>query len=227
MSQRVPVEVGEVFDRLTVISDTGKKTKNDRILLCQCICGSQIEVIAGSLRAGNTRSCSCLKTDAARKNGNTTRKHGQAGPINKTPEYWTWLRIKQRCYNPNNPSYANYGAKGITVYSGWLDNFKAFFEHIGSRPLDKSDIDRIDGSKGYEPGNVRWVTSTENNRNRLNNRKVTINGITKCIFEWIRELGRSRTTVYSRLERGWSEEDALLKPPSKGGVGSRGGKHLL
>lgn len=221
------VQVGEIFNKLTVIMDTGKRNKNGRILSCQCDCGQIIEVIAGWLRSGNTQSCGCLKVETARKNGNITRKHGQAGPLNKTTEYWTWLRIKQRCYNPKNPSYPNYGAKGITVHEEWINNFSKFFEHIGHKPNDKTDIDRIDSSKGYEPGNVRWVTSAENNRNRLNNRKVTINGITKCLFEWIKELGASKTTVYNRLKNGWSEEDALLKPRSKGGIGSRHGNDLL
>ena len=41
---------------------------------------------------------------------NIKNKHGLA---KKTKLYGRWVMMKQRCYNPNNKDYYNYGARGI------------------------------------------------------------------------------------------------------------------
>ncbi len=69
----------------------------------------------------------------------------------------------QRCCNPRCPSFENYGARGIGVCDTWQD-FSSFLADMGERP-DGTSIDRIDNSRGYEPGNCRWATRTEQNRN--------------------------------------------------------------
>ena len=35
-------------------------------------------------------------------------------------------------------------------------------------------IDRIDNDRGYDPGNCRWVTLLENNRNRPSHNKLSV-----------------------------------------------------
>lgn len=79
---------------------------------------------------------------------------------NKRHKLWTcWYAINQRCYNPNDPSYHRYGARGITNY--WVDDRPGFvayiYEHLGERPPNMS-LDRINNDRGYEPGNLRWAT---------------------------------------------------------------------
>ncbi len=82
----------------------------------------------------------------------------------ETREYMTWRAMKYRCSNPNDTKYAYYGGRGIRVCKRWM-KFANFLADMGERPPGHS-IDRIDGTKGYEPGNCRWVTKTEQNRNR-------------------------------------------------------------
>lgn len=88
-----------------------------------------------------------------------------------TPEYRAWQHMKTRCYNFNAKNYDNYGGRGIEVCERWVDNFKNFLEDMGTRP-DGYSLDRIENDGDYEPGNCRWATRTQQNRN---SRKVVCN----------------------------------------------------
>ncbi len=74
--------------------------------------------------------------------------------------------MKTRCYNTKYRDYAHWGGRGITVCDAWRDDFAAFFAHVGVRPSRGHSIDRIDNERGYEPGNVRWATYSQQNNNR-------------------------------------------------------------
>jgi hypothetical protein len=75
------------------------------------------------------------------------------------PEYAIWQNMKQRCNNPNGGKrYRNWGGRGITVCPEWQEDFWAWLQHIGRRPVDGLTQERIDNDRGYEPGNVRWDT---------------------------------------------------------------------
>jgi hypothetical protein len=82
-----------------------------------------------------------------------------------TPEYRAWC-AKNRCNNPRNGNWKYYGARGIGVTEEWLGDFISFFKYIGPRTSPKHSLGRIDNERGYEPGNVRWETRTQQNRNR-------------------------------------------------------------
>lgn len=83
-------------------------------------------------------------------------------------EYNALSNAKSRCYNPENRMYADYGGRGITVCDEWLGEhgFYIFLGHIGTKPDPNLSLDRIDNDKGYQPGNVRWATKSEQSRNR-------------------------------------------------------------
>lgn len=218
LMQRKPVQVGETFNRLTVL-DTSKKDKLGRICLCSCSCGRQVQVHGYLLRSGNTQSCGCLKRDLVEAANKARSTHGEASG-GRTPTYWTWLRIKQRCLNPKAVGYDRYGGAGVTVYSEWIVSYPSFLAHVGHKPGPHYELDRIDNDKGYEPGNCRWVTRAENAINRRSTRWVTIAGETKPVTHWFHILGVSATTYYSRLAKGLTPEVALTTPIT-GGVGSR------
>lgn len=90
-------------------------------------------------------------------------KHGR-----RNQTYRIWYSMIARCTDPRHVSYKHYGGKGVTVHESWQGQrgFSAFVAHIGLRPSLGHSIDRIDATKGYEPGNVRWATTLEQNRNK-------------------------------------------------------------
>ena len=74
--------------------------------------------------------------------------------------------MRSRCYNQKNKHYKDYGGRGITVYEPWRTSFQDFLEHIGPKPGPGYSVDRMDNSRNYEPGNVRWATASEQTSNR-------------------------------------------------------------
>ena len=133
----------------------------------------------------------------------------------KPPGYVSWCHMRQRCYDPNCQDYPDYGGVGVRVYEGWLDDFVAFITHIGPRPSRRHSIDRIDRTRDYEPGNVRWATPRVQALNRSTTRWVTFRGQTRCIKDWAQITGISRGTITQRLDYGWSAEEALTRLPDK------------
>lgn len=84
------------------------------------------------------------------------------------PLFRTWAGIIQRCTNPKHTAFANYGGRGITVCPEWrtFAPFEAWIlAHLGPRP-DGMTLDRIDNDGHYEPGNMRWATRSQQQRNK-------------------------------------------------------------
>lgn len=136
--------------------------------------------------------------------------------MSKSPEYFAWVSAKNRCHNKNHPRYKDWGERGIEVCEEWRHDFLAFYDYVGDRPSPNHSLDRIDGSKGYQPGNVRWATSKEQSANRpgwVN--EITFRGVTMNMTDWAAHVGISRKSLYDRLNAGWSLEDALTLPNTR------------
>lgn len=138
-------------------------------------------------------------------------KHGMYG----TPTYKSWAKMIERCTNPKAIRFERYGARGIGVCDRWK-NFQNFIADMGERK-DGTSLDRIDNNKGYEPGNCRWATSTEQARNRSVTRLMTVNGATKPVAEWAAIAGVSRNTLIARIDRyGMTHAQAVTHIKSSG-----------
>ncbi len=130
-----------------------------------------------------------------------------------TPEYRAWKALIERCENAKCKAYKNYGGRGVRVAPEWRKSFTAFLSHIGARPSVDHSIDRFPNKDGnYEPGNVRWATRSEQNRNRRGLRLLTFRGETLCAVQWAERLGISSKALWSRIRRGWTVERALETP---------------
>lgn len=200
---------GQRFGRLVVLGPAPAADGGKSRVYCDCDCGANNKSVRVKLlMSGQTKSCGCLAREMASA---LSRTHGKT----QSREWAAWRRIIVRCENPKSESYAHYGAKGIRVCERWRESFAAFLEDMGTMPPDKPTIDRLDNSKGYELGNCRWATTTEQNRNKSNNTFLTFDGRTMTVAEWAREVGLSHSGLADRLKH-MTTEEALTLPDQRG-----------
>lgn len=98
--------------------------------------------------------------------------HGHCRQHRPTPTYRAWVNMLSRCYNEKSTSYPFYGGRGISVCNRWRLSFVDFIADVGERPSPRHSMDRVNTNGNYEPANVRWVTHTEQCRNRRSNISV-------------------------------------------------------
>ena len=206
---QMPVYLGQNYSRLTVTGSAGKDRHGHAMWHCSCNCGGKTTVCSSNLLGGKVRSCGCLKVEAAIKTGHANTRHGES---EKTAEWKVWQSMFSRCNDPRNPSFEHYGARGILVCDRW-GTYECFLADVGRRPSDLHSIDRIDVNKGYQPGNVRWATITEQARNRRDNRFIECDGLRMTLVEWAEKTGIGRATIAYRIDHGWSIEKALTAKP--------------
>jgi len=199
--------INQVFGRLTVLGVAGRNQGSKVMWWCECMCGNICQAAAYTLTSGHTASCGCFRRETTTVN-NTT--HG----VSKThPLYPIWLDMRDRCNNPRNDGYANYGERGIKVCQRW-DDFMLFAQDMGDRPSKQHSIDRRNNDGHYEPSNCYWATRLEQSHNKRNNVHITYNGETCVLMEWERRTGIDHHTIQRQLKvLGWSVERTLTTPP--------------
>lgn len=181
-----------------------KRGLKPRHWLVRCRCGTESEVSGGDLRRrsrSNRSKCRSCQFETQRKPDGKTH----------TREYKAWASMCSRCSNANNTASMYYLHRGVRVAKEWQGpgGFDRFLSHIGPMPTPKLTLDRIDSTRGYEPGNVRWATVEEQNRNKKTNVFLTYSGNTLCLADWAKKLGLNRANLSYRLKRGWSVERVL------------------
>lgn len=199
--------IGSRFGRLVVVRSAEVRNQKKR-WHCECDCGGATISYQGSLRAGRSKSCGCLKVErlvASNSLSDSKQPHG----LSKTRIYRIWSSMKQRCLNPLNPRWADYGGRGISICEKWMV-FEEFFKDIGDAPSPAYSLDRIDNNAGYSPDNCRWATRSEQQFNRRR-RTIAIGGRNYTIKEIAAAAGIGRTAVYERIKAGWPTEE-LISP---------------
>ncbi len=157
---------GRTFGRWTVTDRPAvRKLKSGWAVECRCSCGNIRYVYQTSLLKGVSQSCGCLQKNVV------SAIHG-VHYLTKSPEYFSWGGAKQRCFNPNAPKFGSYGGRGITMCDRWANSFAAFYEDMGPKPTRGHSLDRIENDGNYEPGNCRWATRTEQQKNKRKKRSV-------------------------------------------------------
>lgn len=174
-----------------------------------CRCGNRRSIRTNALLSGNTKSCGCLQRESVSRR-NT--KHGMStdeGGRHRV-EFRAWNQLRRRCDNPKDPSYANYGGRGVRVSADWIESFANFYRDMGPRPGSGYSIERIDVNGNYCRENCKWATHLEQANNKRNNIKITFDGRVQTASQWAREIGIHATSMYQRLKK-MSPEEAVTR----------------
>jgi hypothetical protein len=190
---------GKSFNRWTVLKYTGKG-----LWFCRCSCGTERNVIVYNLIKGISRSCGCYRDEKATLDG---FKHG----LSDTPIHKRWMDIHQRCENPKNKRYKDWGGRGIKICDRWnrsnpngFINYVSDIKSLGENPDDSYTIDRIDNDGDYSPENIRWASKYEQRLNQRNYRVRIIEylGFKKSMKEWAGILNTHSSNILYFIKRG-------------------------
>lgn len=205
---------GQTFGYLTVVQRAGSRkttgTSAKALWEVQCVCGKTSIMVGTNLRINTERvkSCGCKHSEAVlvgRKSKGMV-SHG----LSSHPMAHTWNGMRQRCQNPTNKDWKNYGARGISVCSRW-ESFERFWEDMHETHKAGLSLERKDNSKGYSPENCRWASRRRQGNNTRNSVLIQTpcGRITVAIAA--RRYKLKPITIYKRIELGWREEDLLKK----------------
>lgn len=184
-----PDLTGQIFGRLRVI--TRARCANGKAgWLCECTNdGNRIVTTTNMLRAGITRSCGCLHTEMSMFNNRKYR-------IEDEPLRNLLSAMKSRCKSKDPRTARVYGK--VDVCDEWKESTMPFINWARANGYREGlVIDRIDGTKGYSPDNCRFVTYQVNANNKVNNRNISVNGVTHSLADWCRITG----FTYSSMRR--------------------------
>lgn len=178
---------GDTFGRLTVIGPAPRPShgKRDAVWLCRCSCGNEKAIKSSALRSGDTKSCGCFQREST---GRRRRTHG----MSSHHLYQVWKDMLRRCEVTTATNYARYGGRGISVCSAWHD-FETFFAWALAGFSPGLELDRRDGTRGYEPDNCRWVDEGAQAANRRQRRSQ--------LFPDGFPQGISRSAAYRRTHK--------------------------
>lgn len=158
--------VGQRYGQLTVMEMVYLVGKAARCSV-KCDCGTIKEVNCYDIQRNSTKSCGCLRKKLLDKTTHGLKRHRA---------YAIWHAMHSRCYEPTNPDFINYGARGIQVDYSWykgnpagLKNFVAWFD--SKNPAPDLSVDRENNDGNYEPGNCRFATAKEQAANTRPKRK--------------------------------------------------------
>lgn len=212
---------GWKFGRLTVLAKIGNRLNGAPLWLCQCKCGNEHIATGGNLRTGRTLSCGCLYRETRRR----TRGHG----LTSNPIYGIYRAMMSKCYDPKDPSYHLFGARGIGVCDKWQgdDGPTRFYADVGDRPAG-TYFGLIDPDQDFSPENCEWMDPKILARRRKDARLITWRGETKSLAEWAEclPIGITDKTLANRIDVGWPLDRAMLEPVRRSARRKRGKRRV-
>jgi len=202
MMPKVVNLVGRRFGRLLVISEAEKRNGRKQYQ-CRCDCGNEKTITSAGLLHGKTRSCGCLRVEKTRSRN--TKRFSESSRRNQTM-YRRYHSMLQRCENPANPNWKNYGARGIHVCDRWRASYDAFLQDMGSPPFDGYTIERIDNDSGYSPENCVWASRKTQLRNQRRSIIIEIDGVKLHAKDWADKTGCCYETITKHYREGGIEQ---------------------
>lgn len=168
-AKQFPFPIGAVFGELTCVRWERQGSMYNPIMRCSC--GWEGFVHRSNIKQGRSTRCRSCAFKAAINTRYYTKGYFDACPDIKHRDRLLnrISAIITRCTNPNSGVYPDYGGRGITVHPAWLADRVEFLRYLVS--LDGWDkpvlqLDRRDNERGYAPGNLRFVTRSENGKNK-------------------------------------------------------------
>lgn len=196
------------YNEWTIVKFSHKDKHNHLFFECVCSCGNKNIIDLFSLKYN--RSKCCKQCGYKKIKGKHNLSHSRI--------YRIFNHIKQRCLNPNDSKYKDYGGRGIKICKEWEDNFINFYNwSIANGYEENLSIDRIDNNGNYEPKNCRWVTNIEQQNNKRNNHIITYNNKEYTISNFCKKFNLNERLVRQRINvYGYEEPEKLLKKDLRG-----------
>ena len=182
-----PEMVGTQYGWVKIISPEKRwnKSWNRCYVLTQCQgCGTVQWQILGNLTRGLSKGCQ-----------NCTQQ-------SQIPK-WLERRLtaaRQRCENPKDPGYRNYGARGIKFDFASATEAGLYLIQQFGLPDREMEIDRIDTNKDYAQGNLRFV---EHRTNCVNQRRNVLSRFEQKYWPYCRNV------VVRKLSAGLTRDEII------------------
>ena len=186
-----------------VVKEYAFRKNNYAMWLCECDCGKTKIVSSNSLNSGKCQSCGCLLVETLIKR-NT--KHNKT----YTKIYNKYRSMKERCFNPKNQRYKNYGERGIIVCDEWIgeEGFINFYNwSMANGYRDNLTIERIDVNGNYCPENCKWIPIKEQADNKTNTKYIKYNNNYYRIKELAKILNIKEDCLRKRISRNKLKEN--------------------
>lgn len=202
---------GQKYGRLTVLGFSHIHPKTQKTYWrAICDCGNMTIALGSGLKRLRPQSCGCLRVEELKRfNKRTKTKHG----FGHNRFYRLWSGMIARCkYDKDYVS--------VVVCKEWADSFitfknemySSYLAHVNECGEKDTTIDRIDNNKGYFKDNCRWVTRSEQGKNRRNVTLHFIDNRQDTVAGWAKKYGIRKHTVYGRMKKGWGLKEALETP---------------
>lgn len=184
---------GKKFGRWTVLE---RSKTNNQCWKCRCECGVEKDVYQSALINGKSKSCGCYNKELV---SIRAHKHG----MSHDRIYNIYYNIKNRCNNPNDGRYKDYGGRGIKVCDDWENSFNSFYEWaIKNGYQNNLTIDRVDNNGDYCPENCRWATAEQQSNNKRKTVFLEFGGVKQSLKQWTDFMEWKYSKYYARTRRG-------------------------